>query len=152
MSQPRSWSVVRGGEEFDTVVVQVTWLRRTVTDYEAFIVAARAERDERNLDREIRSEQEVAFQETLKRDQEREQRRAEEDARRQEVAEAEARVQEEEERLRRAEQDKKMEIQRQKIELASEIPEEPAVAEEEAVRVLIKLPGGQVRPAVGLPP
>jgi FAS-associated factor 2 len=115
-------------------------------------VAARAERDERNLDREIRSEQEVAFQETLKRDQEREQRRAEEDARRQEVAEAEARVQEEEERLRRAEQDKKMEIQRQKIELASKIPEEPEVAEEEAVRVLIKLPGGQVRPAVGLPP
>ena len=56
------------------MVVQVTWLRRTVTDYEAFIVAARAERDERNLDREIRSEQEVAFQETLKRDQEREQR------------------------------------------------------------------------------
>ena len=134
------------------MIVQVAWLRRTVTDYEAFIVAARAERDERNLDREIRSEQEVAFQETLKRDQEREQRRAEEDARRQEVAEAEARVQEEEERLRKAEQDKKMEIQRQKIELASEIPEEPEVAEEEAIRVLIKLPGGQVRPAVGLPP
>ena len=133
------------------MVVQVAWLRRTVTDYEAFIVAARAERDERNLDREIRSEQEVAFQETLKRDQEREQRRAEEDARRQEVADAEARVQEEEERLRRAEQDKKIEIQRQKIELASEIPEEPEVAEEEAVRVLIKLPGGQVRQAVGLP-
>ena len=131
------------------MIIQVAWLRKTVTDYEAFIVAARAERDERNLDREIRSEQEVAFQETLARDQEREQRRAEEEARRQEVAEAEARVQEEEERQRRAEQDRKMEIQRQKIELASEIPEEPEVAEEGAIRVIVKLPGGQVRP-VGL--
>merc|ERR1719382_2400385 len=66
----------------------LAWLRQTVTDYEAFIVAARAERDERNLDREIRNEQEQAFQETLRRDQEREQRIAEEDMRRQEKAAA----------------------------------------------------------------
>merc|ERR550519_1973301 len=54
--------------------VMMQWMQDTVTDYEAFIVAARAERDERNLDREIRSEQEAAFAETLRRDQEREQR------------------------------------------------------------------------------
>ena len=45
----------------------VKWVQDTVTDFEAFIVAARAERDERNLDREIRSEQEAAFAETLRR-------------------------------------------------------------------------------------
>ena len=35
-------------------------------------------------------------------------------------------------------------IQQQKIELASEIPEEPEASDPMAVRVLIKLPGGQV--------
>ena len=35
-------------------------------------------------------------------------------------------------------------IQQQKIELASEIPEEPETSDPMAVRVLIKLPGGQV--------
>ena len=35
-------------------------------------------------------------------------------------------------------------IQQQKIELASEIPEEPEASDPTAVRVLIKLPGGQV--------
>merc|ERR1719167_1896421 len=110
----------------------LAWLRRTVTDYEAFIVAARAERDERNLDREIRNEQEQAFQETLRQDQEREQRLAEEDSKRQE-----------EERIRRAEQDRVALIQQQKIDLVNEIPEEPESTDPTAVRVLIKLPGGQ---------
>ena len=96
-----------------------------MTDYEAFIVAARlvicllswdsafksmflcrAERDERNLDREIRNEQEQAFQETLRRDQEREQRIAEEDLRRQEEAAEEERKRQEEERVRKAELDR----------------------------------------------
>lgn len=121
----------------------VAWLRHTVTDYEAFIVAARAERDERNLDREIRTEQEQAFQETLRADQEREQRRAEEDRAREEAEAAEARIREEAETVRRAEQDKKEEIRRQKIDLVTEIPDEPEAADPEAVRVVIKLPGGQ---------
>lgn len=114
-----------------------------MSDYEAFIVAARAERDERNLDREIRNEQEQAFLETLRRDQERDQRRAEEDARRQEVALEETRIQEEAERARKAELDRKAAIQRMKIELVSEIPEEPNIGNIEAIRVVIKLPGGQ---------
>ena len=66
----------------------------------------RAERDERNLDREIRNEQEQAFQETLRRDQEREQRIAEEDLRRQEEAAEEERKRQEEERVRKAELDR----------------------------------------------
>merc|ERR1719242_778431 len=50
------------------------WLRNTVTEYEAFIVAARADRAERNMDREIRNQQEAEYEETLRRDQEREER------------------------------------------------------------------------------
>ena len=71
-----------------------------------FIFLCRAERDERNLDREIRNEQEQAFQETLRRDQEREQRIAEEDLRRQEEAAEEERKRQEEERVRKAELDR----------------------------------------------
>ena len=66
----------------------------------------RAERDERNLDREIRNEQEQAFQETLRRDQEREQRIAEEDLKRQEEAAEEERKRQEEEMVRKAELDR----------------------------------------------
>jgi len=114
----------------------VQWMQDTVTDFEAFIVAARAERDERNLDREIRSEQEAAFAETLRRDQEREQRAKEQE-------EVERKEEEERERLRREELDRKDQIVKMKIELAGEIPEEPEVGREDSVRVLIKLPGGQ---------
>jgi len=114
----------------------VQWVQDTITDFEAFIVAARAERDERNLDREIRSEQEAAFAETLRRDQEREQRAREQE-------EVDRKEEEERERLRREELDRKDMIVRMKVELASEIPEEPEVGTEDTVRVLIKLPGGQ---------
>jgi len=135
--------VVGRQEGFIQAEPMLAWLRQTVTDYEAFIVAARAERDERNLDREIRNEQEQAFQETLRRDQEREQRIAEEDLRRQEEAAEEERKRQEEERARKAELDRVAMIQQQKIELASEIPDEPEASDPMAVRVLIKLPGGQ---------
>merc|ERR1712059_94833 len=49
----------------------------------------------------------------------------------------------EEERVRRAEQDRVALIQQQKIDLVNEIPEEPESTDPTAVRVLIKLPGGQ---------
>ena len=114
----------------------VTWINNTVTEYEAFIVAARAERDERNLDREIRSQQEAEYAETLRRDQEREQRERERE-------EVERREEEERERLRREESERKDEIVRMKVEMASEIPDEPAVDDPESCRILIKLPDGQ---------
>ena len=119
--------------EADTLV---QWIRNTITEYEAFIVAARVERDERNLDRELRNQQEAEFAETLRRDQEREQMARERE-------EIERREEEERERLRREELDRKDQIVRMKIEMANEIPEEPSVDSPEAVRVLIKLPDGQ---------
>ena len=60
-----------------------------------------------DLDRQIRQEQELAFAETLRRDQEREQRKTMEDGRRQEVGEEEARIQEEAERDRKTHMDRK---------------------------------------------
>merc|ERR1719242_2429644 len=46
-------------------------------------------------------------------------------------------------RIDKEELDRKDMIVRQKVELAGEIPAEPPVGQEDAVRVLIKLPGGQ---------
>ena len=90
----------------------------------------------RNLDREIRNQQEAEYAETLRRDQEREERLREQ-------AELERREEEERETLRREELEKKDNIVRMKVELASEIPEEPEPEVENVVRVCIKLPGGQ---------
>jgi len=112
------------------------WLSKTVTEYEAFIVAARADREERNLDREIRNQQEAEYAETLRRDQEREERAREQE-------EKERRDLEEKETLRREELEKKDQIVRLKIELANQIPEEPEPHAEDVVRVVIKLPDGQ---------
>jgi len=112
-------------------------LEIVIRDNEAYIVAESAERAERNINAEIRQEQDAAFQETLRMDQERERlkREAEETKRRQE---------EEELARQQAEVERKEGIRRQKIELASEIPEEPDITEvDEAVRIVIKLPEGQ---------
>ncbi|TRY63484.1 hypothetical protein TCAL_06854 [Tigriopus californicus] len=111
-------------------------LERIINDNEAFIVAARADREERHLNQTIRQEQDAAFQETLRLDQEKQRKR-------QEAEEQKQREAEEEQQRLRDEQERKERIQRMKIELVSEIPEEPAKEDAEAVRVLIKLPGGQ---------
>jgi len=121
----------------------LAWLQKTVSEYEAFIVAARVDRDERNFTREIRDEQDAIFAETLRQDQEREERVLEEEARERE-AEEEQRLQVEEERRKvEEEHEKKCRIQNMKIELASQIPSEPEVSSKEAIRILIKLPEGQ---------
>lgn len=99
-------------------------------------MAANAERAERNINAEIRQEQDAAFQETLRLDQERDRQKQEaEEAKRREEQEEQARVQ--------AEIERKDTIARQKIELASEIPDEPPANEPQAVRIVIKLPEGQ---------
>jgi len=121
----------------------VEWLEKTVRDYEAFIVAARADRDERNFNREIRSEQEAAFEETLRQDQELETRRVEEEQRQQAEEDEKQRVEEEARQTIEAEHQRKNEIARQKLDLVSEIPEEPDQSSTEAIRILIKLPEGQ---------
>ena len=87
-------------------------------------------------DAEIRQEQDAAFQATLRLDQERERQKLEaEEAKLHEEEAEKARIQ--------ADIDRKENIARQKIELASKIPDEPPVNELTAVRIVIKLPGGQ---------
>jgi FAS-associated factor 2 len=106
-------------------------------------VAARADRDERNFNREIRSEQEAAFAETLRQDQERENQRLEEERREEERRQQELQLVEEERRRLAAEEEKRERVRRLKIDLLDEIPAEPDTGCLEAIRILIKLPGGQ---------
>ena len=111
-------------------------LEEIVRDNEAFIVAARADREARSLNQSIREEQDAAFQESLRQDQEKERKKKEaEDAKRREEEEAR--------RMEREEAEKKERIQRMKVELVSKIPDEPECGHPDAVRVLVKLPGGQ---------
>ena len=69
----------------------------------------------------------------------------EKERKKKEEEEQKKREEEEQLRLEREEAEKKEQIKRMKVELASEIPEEPPAGEADVVRVLVKLPGGQVR-------
>lgn len=128
--------VVGRVEGFVAAEPLVERLQVVIRDNEAYIVAASAERAERNINAEIRQEQDAAFQETLRLDQERERLKRE-------AEEAKKREEEEERAREQAEVDRKASIQRQKVQLASEVPEEPSVEVAEAVRIVIKLPEGQ---------
>lgn len=111
-------------------------LEALIRDNEAFIVAARHEREERSMNQFIREEQDRAFQETLRQDQEKERKKKEEE-------DQKKREEEEALRLEKEETDRKEEIKRMKVELVSQIPNEPEAGEADCVRVLVKLPGGQ---------
>lgn len=110
-------------------------LQTIVADNEVALIAARAERVELNFNQTLRQQQDQAYLESLRADQEKERRRCEERERR----EGEARQQREKEL---EEQYHKEEIQRQKIEYQKRIPDEPPSDHPEAVHIVIKLPNG----------
>ncbi|XP_035223428.1 FAS-associated factor 2-like isoform X2 [Stegodyphus dumicola] len=110
-------------------------LRLIINDNEASLIAARLERHERSVNQSIRQQQDEAYKESLRADQEKERRRREEQ-------ELKARLEMEERNKILEEQRRKEEIRRQKIELADQIPEEPAEDHPSTIRLMIKLPNG----------
>ncbi|XP_064489136.1 FAS-associated factor 2-like [Ornithodoros turicata] len=110
-------------------------LQQIMADNEAAIITARLDRDERSLAQTLRQQQDEAYQESLRADQEKERRRLEEMHRREE----EARRQEE---TQLAEQRRKEELQRMKLELIDQIPEEPPDSDPLSIHLVIKLPTG----------
>ncbi|CAN7947844.1 unnamed protein product, partial [Ixodes pacificus] len=92
-------------------------------------------RDERSLTQSIRQQQDEAYQASLLADQEKERRRQEQ-----------LRVLEEEQSRQRerdlVEVQRKQEIQRMKMELVDQIPEEPPDSDPHSIRLVIKLPAG----------
>nr|CAH0106701.1 unnamed protein product [Daphnia galeata] len=111
-------------------------LRTTISDNEAFLVAARADREERSFNQALRLEQDEAYLESLRADQEKEEKK-----RRERLLEEE-RLKEIRE-IELAEERKKEEMIRRKQEAVNLIPPEPAADEAGICRILIRLPRGQ---------
>lgn len=93
-------------------------------------------RFERSLTQSLRQQQDEAYEQSLKADQEKERLKELERAEKQKILDSiEAEIQ--------AEQQKKEDIARLKIELACEVPSEPPAGSIDAISVVFKLPNGQ---------
>jgi len=110
-------------------------IQRSMEDNERFLAAARAERNERTLTQTIRRQQDEAYQESLRQDQEKEKKRREE---LELLAQAEQERRDKEANVQR----RIDEIRRMKIELSDQVPDEPAVDHPDTIRIVIKLPQG----------
>nr|CAG4648812.1 EOG090X0B12 [Polyphemus pediculus] len=111
-------------------------LRGIITDNEAFLVVARADREERSFTQALRQEQDQAYLESLRADQEKEEKK-----RRKKLLEEE-RIREVQEQLE-AEQKKKDELIQRKIDAVNFVPDEPSPDESGLCRILVRLPKGQ---------
>nr|CAG4636413.1 EOG090X0B12 [Eubosmina coregoni] len=106
-----------------------------VSDNEAFLIVARADREERSFTQALRQEQDEAYLESLRQDQEKEEKK-----RRERLLEEERlrEIKEQEE----AEIRKKEEMIRRKIDAVNYVPEEPDTEERGICRILVRLPKG----------
>lgn len=110
-------------------------LQAIMSDNEAFLVVARADRQERNLTQALRQEQDEAYLESLRADQQKE-----ENKRRQKLLE--------EERLRELQQqeqdqqNRQQELIQRKLDAANFVPDEPSAETTECCRILVRLPNG----------
>nr|CAG4637979.1 EOG090X0B12 [Chydorus sphaericus] len=107
-----------------------------VTDNEAFLVVARADRDERSFTQALRQEQDQAYLESLKADQEKEEKK-----RRDKLLEEE-RLREIRE-LEEEEQRKQDELKQRKLDAINHVPQEPSHDSDGICRILVRLPSGQ---------
>lgn len=107
-----------------------------VTSNVSFLDAARSERIARNLNQTIRREQDAAYLESLRADQEKERKKFEETERKRKLEE------EERERILQ-EQLRKEAIRKAKVDLASEVPNEPEPNHPEVICIVFKMPSGE---------
>lgn len=110
-------------------------MRRVVNDNERWLNAARHERLERSFNQTLRAQQDVAYEESLKADREKERKRREE--------------REEKERIEReileaqATEERRRELKELvKLELVHRVPSEPAEDDSDALSIVFKLPNG----------
>nr|CAG4652067.1 EOG090X0B12 [Triops cancriformis] len=111
-------------------------LQALVSDNEAFLVAARADRNERSFNQSLRQEQDEAYQLSLMADREKEAKKRQE---REEKEKAERQKQQE---LLEEEQKRQSMIQC-KADAVALVPNEPAAADPDSVKLLFRLPSGQ---------
>lgn len=102
---------------------------------EAYLIAARAERIERSFNQSLREQQDRAYLESLRADEQKEQLKKEK-----ENQEREQRMQKE--KLEELEKAKQVALKKKKIEILARIPQEPSIEEPGALTIVFIMPGG----------
>nr|CAG4641939.1 EOG090X0B12 [Eurycercus lamellatus] len=126
-------TVVGRIEGFAEPELLIQRIRHIVSDNEAFLVVARADREERSFTQALRQEQDQAYLESLRADQEKEEKKKRERMLEEERLK-EIQQQEQEE------QRKKDEMIKRKLEAVNQVPEEPNPNTEGVCRILVRLP------------
>ncbi|KAL2913390.1 UBX domain-containing protein 10 [Polyrhizophydium stewartii] len=114
----------------------ITKLQRLFDRFDPQLAGARAERASREAARQIRQQQDAAYEASLRADQEKARKAREE-------MERLAREQEESERAEREKEQRRERRKQRKLELAAEMPAEPPASEPNTARLGIRLPSGQ---------
>ncbi|XP_035828542.1 FAS-associated factor 2 [Aplysia californica] len=111
-------------------------LEQVISENESSLIAARAEREERSFNQSLRQQQDEAYLESLKADQEKEKKKRE--AREKQEEEEKKKRQEEEEK-----QQQFLEREEKKSQIERELPGEPEPEHANAIRILLKTPNGR---------
>ncbi|XP_033640720.1 FAS-associated factor 2-like [Asterias rubens] len=110
-------------------------LTRVMSETEAYLVAMRHERQQRDQTNTLRQQQDEAYHESLRQDREKERKRQEEKDRKDKEIEAQLEKELEEQR-------KVQEREELKLAKAASLPAEPEPEDPEAIRIVVKLPCG----------
>lgn len=110
-------------------------MRRVVGENERWLNAARHERLERSLTQTLRAQQDFAFEESLKADQEKERKRQKE-------REDQEKIEREIRELEATEHRRKELKEKMKLELVHSVPSQPSENDENAINIVFKLPNG----------
>ncbi|XP_068707194.1 FAS-associated factor 2-like [Montipora foliosa] len=114
----------------------ISLLARLIEDNEPALVAARADRHERTQAQQLRDEQDEAYLESVRADQEKERKKREEEDRK--------RLEEETKRKKEeAKRNREQSIAQDRVDRKCRLPDEPDSSNADAIRVLIKLSNGK---------
>lgn len=114
----------------------ITRMRRVVSDNERWLNAARHERLERSFNQTLRAQQDVAYEESLRADREKERKKQEE-------RDEQKRIEREIQEMEAADDRRRNLKERLKKELVHQVPQEPSDdGEFDAISIVFKLPNG----------
>lgn len=129
-------TVVGRMEGILTVDDYISRLARLIADNEALLVAARVDRQERTQAQQLREEQDEAYLESVRADQEKERKKREEEDKKRQEEETRRRKEE-------AKRNREHSIAQDRVDRKFRVPDEPDATNADSIRVLIKLSNGK---------
>jgi FAS-associated factor 2 len=111
-------------------------LQQSIEDNEGSIVSSRLERQTRDMNQQIRQQQDQDYLESLQADQEKERKRREE-------REREENKQQELRRRKQREEDEEEQLKQLRVTMSQKLEPEPKVGDSEAIRLRVNLPNGR---------